>query len=72
MKRYLCIGGYVFSPHDGDRHWVSADRLPALYGVDPRDCVLMRDDAALERSGMRDRHGLTVLRPSSRGDYSLP
>lgn len=38
MKKYVCIGGEVISKTDGDRHYVNADKLMRLYGLNPDIC----------------------------------
>lgn len=68
MKRYLCIGAFITSPHDGDRHFISARKLPDLYGVDPRDCSFIDTD----RKTPIDTSGYIPLYPDSTGEYKLP
>jgi len=38
MKKYVCVGGYVVSKSDGDRHYINADKLMRLYGLSPSNC----------------------------------
>jgi hypothetical protein len=66
-KRYMLHPGYVFSQTDGDRHWVSADRLADLYGVPMGQCCIER----CPTDGLR-RGGLIHLTPRTDGDYTLP
>jgi hypothetical protein len=63
VKKYLVSPGFVFSQRDGDRHWIGADRLMHLYGVDPRECVI-------DGPG-RHADNLIVLVPRFDGNYSL-
>ena len=44
--KYLCHGGYVRSRHDGEIHYVSARRMPQLYGVDPAECMFTMSEGA--------------------------
>lgn len=76
--RYLVIGGDVFSRSDGERHYVSARRLVALYRLDIRECVLA-DEGDFWPPGYRppqllgvDLWTLVILRPRADGDYRLP
>jgi hypothetical protein len=69
MTKYVVVPGYVYS-RDGDRHFVNADQLQQLYGVNSSECLV-------EPSGDRARgytrpEGAIVLHPKSNGDYSLP
>jgi len=61
-KRYLVVPGWVRSRVDGDRHWIGAERLMRLYGVDPAECVI-------SRGGMVGRHELRLLIPRADGRY---
>ena len=69
-KKYLCIGGCITSQSDFDRHFIPAHRLPFLYSVDARECVLAKDDNDRERI-TPNRH-LIVLRPDESGMYITP
>lgn len=66
-KKYMCEGGFVISD-DGNRHYVTAHQVPALYNVDPAECVIVVRDSDLY--GYR-KSSLKILRPKSSGDYSL-
>lgn len=37
LPRFALHPGEVRSPHDGDLHWVSAQRLAELYGLKPAE-----------------------------------
>ena len=63
--RYVLHPGYVISRTDGDEHFISADRLARLYGVDIRCCV--RADSIEYRPGKNDVH----LYPDYAGNYDL-
>lgn len=64
--RYIVHPGTVMSRNDRDRHFISAPRLAALYGV--RDYVVVDDD----RPGFRAEPGDVHLYPRFDGDYRLP
>lgn len=63
-KRFLAFGGYVNSQSDGDKHYIPAQKIPELYGVDPAECIFYRE-------GMReaDYRELMHLGPLSLGGY---
>ena len=65
MKKYLVIPGWITSKSDGDRHYISANKLIRLYGVDRRECVVFQDG---ER-GFCD--SLIKLEPDYNGDYNI-
>lgn len=67
-KKYLVIPGPVCSKRDGDRHYIEADKLMRLYGVNPADCIIHRHD----RPGERHDPSLIWLIPQYSGDYTLP
>lgn len=74
-KKYRCLGGYVFSKSDGDRHYITARRVAELYGVNPSECLLVDS-----HNSDRVQRGLTLdylaslidLWPDSSGRYKLP
>lgn len=47
--RYLLCPGYVFSKFDGDRHFISAEKLKDLYGVDWPDCDVLKPGINLNK-----------------------
>lgn len=63
-KKYLLLPGYVRSKTDGQSHYVSADQLVRLYGVDWRECVVGVDVPELDK--------LIVLMPRRDGNYAVP
>lgn len=66
MPKYLVVPGFVISKNDGDRHWVSAQQLCRLYGVNPREC-----EVVTHPENYRGDDSPTVLRPRYDGDYRL-
>jgi hypothetical protein len=65
---YVVHAGYVISRSDGDRHWVSAQRVADLYGLNRRRLPyrILGDMEPLHR------HGEHCLYPDESGDYTLP
>jgi hypothetical protein len=63
--RYLLCPGYVISQHDGDKHYIAPGTLAKLYGVDPKECVVLG-------RGQIPSRPLIPLRPRNDGDYTLP
>lgn len=62
-KKYLVIGGTVESV-DGDIHFVSAEKLIRLYGLEPKECV--KCDGYIPRGV---DNALIVVRPDYQGRY---
>lgn len=71
MKKYICIGGYIYSKNDNDRHYVSPEKLTWLYKVNPLECYFVKDDTSQTLFGL-DLDKLTILRPDYEGIYELP
>lgn len=76
--RYLLCPGLVTSRTDGDRHYIRAGQLAALYGVSMADCLVLPDQTPenhRQRMALLDRAGsgeLIALWPRSDGNYTLP
>lgn len=68
-KKYLCLPGWVYSNQDKQTHRIPASRLPALYKVDPRECLFGHGNPSLLAALHPD---LTILEPRADGNYSLP
>lgn len=64
--RYVLQPGHVFSKNDGQRHFISGQRLAELYGVPMRKCVFEHTPDYIKQEG--DVH----LWPSYSGNYKLP
>ena len=72
-KKYRCLGGWVTSLADHDRHYIPASRLPGLYGVDPQECIFINiNDDVFEKQRGYDLSTLIDLWPDSTGKYILP
>ena len=76
MIRYAVFPGRVISKVDGDVHYISADMLMRLYRVNPKECIVIRED--LEPHELRlklklvEEEKLICLEPRYSGDYTLP
>lgn len=69
MIRYIVRPGYVISQTDGDRHYISASQLMHLYGVQTRECVILRGPE--DRYKLRGlKHDLINLFPRFDGKYN--
>lgn len=40
MKKYVVIPDFVISKNDGQKHWVSADRLISLHSLNRNECII--------------------------------
>jgi len=71
--QYLVIGGNVTSKHDGDRHYISPQKLCQLYGLNPnaQNVYLVRDEDNPFFKGYLLEE-FVVLRPRYDGNYNLP
>lgn len=68
MSKYVLHGGYVISRYDGQRHYVGPVQLARLYGLNLRDCALIRS----EMPGSQYPPDAVHLYPRNDGDYRLP
>jgi len=66
-KLFLVYPGEIESAIDGDIHKVGAKDLMRLYGVDPKDCIVVNN--GYETKGLRGK--FYHLRPRFKGDYDL-
>jgi hypothetical protein len=66
-KKYILRPGYVTSINDGRLrlHWITAEKLMALYGVSKDECYTMDSIRGV------DVTGLINLRADPLGNYSL-
>lgn len=76
VKRFIVVPGWVKSENDGERHFISAQSLMSLYGVDPRKCIIVDPGRYETWAGYKladlQEAGMVVLRPKQNGDYRLP
>lgn len=70
--KYVLFPGYVISKHDLDSHWISADRLAYLYGVDIRKCIVVDNRRPSTSMGYRKMPNYVELYPDPSGKYELP
>lgn len=70
MKKYLCIGGYVYSRTDNDRHFIPTQRLAQLYQVNPEECYFAKDRDDILLNALRTEE-LIILEPRYDGNYLL-
>ena len=71
MAKYLIVPGWVTSKNDGDKHFISAERLIDLYGINPQDCRIFNDDGKSHRGFIRKADEI-ILEPDFTGEYKLP
>lgn len=76
-KKYRCLGGYITSRSDGDRHFISARKLAALYRVNPDECIFIDPNDHPDYKQMRGYsyeviNSLIDLWPDESGKYELP
>ena len=72
LKKYICYGGYVLSKKDKDMHYISAKRIAELYGVSPRDCLMIDDYNREEKTRGLNVSDRIELYPRYDGNYKLP
>lgn len=70
--KYAVYPGPVRSRTDGDRHHVGAGNLMQLYGVDPRECVVVEWNKPVTDRIAEQIKDLIVLGPRYDGNYKLP
>lgn len=68
--KYLVCPGYVSSVNDKDEHYISAMRLIKLYGVHPRECVVLTDN--MRGYSQEFLNSLYALYPRRNGNYTIP
>lgn len=67
-KKYILVGDFIIAG-DGDRHYISANKLIDLYKLDREECILVDNYEQFHRLNIED--GLTVLEPRASGNYIL-
>jgi len=77
MIKYLVIPDWVVSKNDGQLHYINADKLIKLYGVDRKECKILGDNKPDCQSRIYNRilfdqyKDLIKLTPRYDGDYKL-
>ncbi len=66
--KYLICPGKIISETDGDEHYISAQRLIELYGVNPEECKIV--DSPQSAFGLK-WNDYIELRPRTDGNYKL-
>lgn len=71
--KWIALGGYVGSSNDEERHYISANAVCKMYGVNANQCFLVenRHNIPIERitKGLPD---LPILYPDKTGVFKLP
>lgn len=67
--KYIVLPGWVYSKNDGDRHFISGEQLIRLYGVNPKECLIVREGQEVGRFRQADQ---IILEPDYSGEYKLP
>ena len=71
VKKYALHPGRIISRNDGDEHYIFANELARLYGVDMRQCIIVDKNQPATNFG-RDLETFTHLYPDYFGNYILP
>lgn len=74
IKQYVCIGDYVISKSDGDRHYISSKVLMKLYKLSDEiaDCIEKKDELMYWHQFNSTSLRPISLRPRYNGRYDLP
>lgn len=70
MKKYILMGGNIRSKNDGQIHFISANKLCELYGLNQDECFFCDERFPATYRGIRSED-LTILYPNYEGDYSV-
>lgn len=69
-EKYLIVPGQVRSRSDGDTHYISAQELIRLYGVNPKECKIVEQQVLVNVDRLEKYYpGLIELRPRYDGKY---
>jgi len=71
VKKYLVVGGIIFSRTDGDMHYISPKKLIRLYGVPRNECRVAMDWNDKARLLGLDLSKFIILEPDYQGKYAL-
>lgn len=71
-KMFVVWPGYIHSKADGDRHFVTAERLIRLYNVPLRDCIVVHWGQEGRCLAGLHQEQYIHLGPRYDGDYTLP
>lgn len=67
-KKYLLIGGEIYSKYDGELHYINAHKLCQLYNLNPIECIFAEANIPETWLGY---DGLIELYPMSNANYKL-
>lgn len=70
-KRFVIHPGFVVSKSSGQREYVGAVQLMRLYGIDPRDCIVVEPTDGQRRYAEEQGIKLLHLKPQDDGVYSI-
>lgn len=70
MKKYVCVGGFITSKNDGDRHYVGPHTLAVFYNINPKECFFAKDENDPLLLSIRTEE-LIYLQPRFDGNYNL-
>ena len=74
IKKYLCYGGNIKSRNDGDIHYIRSSVVALLYGVNPKECIMVdysTPECWYKAYPKELLDSLVVLKPRSDGKYNL-
>ena len=71
-KKYAVFSGHVISKNDGERHFIDNLQLCRLYGVNPKECVMVNSKFRTSYCDQTYIDSLIPLTPQYDGDYSIP
>lgn len=69
MFRFICHGGTIVSPYDGDVHFISANRVAILHGLNPNDKDVLIVSDKSRNYGIIPSENDVHLWPSKHGKY---
>lgn len=70
MTKYILIGDYVRS-HDGDLHYISANKLLQLYNLKKEECILVEHGLKDKLIGFARQGDYKFLYPRQDGRYEI-
>lgn len=70
-KRYALCPGFIISRYDKQKHYIGAEHLARLYGVNYHQCVII-DRQRPETYLGRNLSKYIMLRPHYNSNYHLP
>ena len=69
----ICHEGYVISPSDGNRHFISSHKVAHLFNIPPQHVIFCHCFSSEIKHALNKRRAdLHHLYPRSNGNYKLP